>query len=81
MKKTKKGKTFLKDYISRKEDKNVSMLLDPLYVINQDMSKKEIDNCHKYFSQESYVCHVLSKKVDFKNSSAKKSIKNFVKKQ
>jgi hypothetical protein len=72
---TKKARTFLKDYINLKVNKNVSMLLDPLFIIQKNYSTMAIASSHLYFNQNKYVCHVVNDSVDFKDTQTKDMLK------
>lgn len=79
--KTKKGRTFLKDFVTLKLNSNVSCLLDPLYIVKHDMSLEDISETHQYYNQKQYICHVLSLKVDLKTSLVKQMLNAFISKQ
>lgn len=72
---------YLKDFItlepSSQKSKNISMLLDPLFVLN-NFIKKEIIDKHKYIHQNNYVCHVLNDTVNFNTAACKRLLKNFI---
>lgn len=77
--KFKKQKRFLQDFINLKTNKNVSLLLDPSYVLEKNYSKKEVTETHKYLSQNCYVCHILNDSIDLKNQHLKKILTKFIK--
>lgn len=76
--KTKKGRTFLKDFVLLKLNSNVSFLLDPINVIQQDMSLEDISETHRYFNQKHYLCHVSSHQVDLKNPVVRHMLDTFI---
>lgn len=76
--KTKKAKTYLKDFVSLKLNTNVSLLLDPLNIIQSNMELVSRSDTHKYFHKKHYLCHVSSHKVDLKNPVIKHMLNTFI---
>lgn len=76
--KTKKGRTFLKDFVSLKLNSNVSCLLDPIKIVQHDMSLKDISETHRYSNQKHYICHISSYQVDLKTNLVKQMLNTFI---